>query len=196
MSDGVARDHVLVVCTANRCRSRMGEVLLAHHAAEAGWPAAISSGGTRADGAPLMDEVARVLRRRGLVAEWEAPSRPLTAELLDDVDLVLVMERAHLLAVADLSMHAAQRAFLWTDVASTDPELARRPDQPLREWVAERNAARPAASVLTLDTAGDVPDPTGRGGRAHRRTLRRLDDDAARLVELLAGLRTAPRPRA
>ena len=187
-------DRVLVVCTANRCRSRMGEVLLAHHAAEAGWPAAVSSAGTRADGAPIMADVERVLRRRGLDAQWDAPSRPLTEDLLDSVDLVLVMERSHLLAVADLSMQAAQRAFPWAELAATDPDLARQPGQPLREWAAERNAGRSAAAVLAVDTGSDVADPTGRGGRAHRRTLRRLDDEARRLVALLAGLRTAPRP--
>jgi protein-tyrosine-phosphatase len=164
----------------------MAAALLEHHAGVAGWDAAVSSAGTRADGMPIMPDASRALVRRGFPTP-DHVGRLLTAAIVDESELILVMERTHLLAVAALSMAAVQRAFCWAELAGMGHSKSRRPGEDFGAWVEQLHSARAPATVLDTDTGWDVPDPTGHGRRAHRRTAERLDGDARRIVELASG---------
>jgi protein-tyrosine-phosphatase len=91
---------VLLVCSGNTCRSPMAAAILARLAA--GHPVEVRSAGTGAgEGWPAAEEAVRVAGQRGL-SLGEHRTTPLTADLLDWADHVLVMEAQHRRAVEQL----------------------------------------------------------------------------------------------
>ena len=88
--------HILVVCTANICRSPVGEALLRERLQKAGlvdWT--VSSAGTWASaGHPASQFSVILLHERGLDIQGHR-SQPVTGLLLAPCDLVLCMETAH-----------------------------------------------------------------------------------------------------
>jgi len=86
---------ILVVCTANICRSPAGQSLLA--AQLIGRSVRVESAGTRAlDGNAIDATMARLLRARGRDALPGHRSRPLMPVMLSRYDLVLCMQDEHL----------------------------------------------------------------------------------------------------
>jgi protein-tyrosine phosphatase len=104
--------HVLFVCTGNLCRSPMAAALFAAELARAGltgWT--VSSAGTWAvAGHPATREAVAALAARGLDLGAHR-SRQLTAEQLEQADLILVATRAH--AEAIRAEFAPLRAPIW-----------------------------------------------------------------------------------
>jgi protein-tyrosine-phosphatase len=97
MSDQPALRSVLLICTANQCRSPMAEALLKAVAAQRGeverWQ--VQSAGTWTEpGRPATPLAQAVLQRRNLDLSAHR-SRPLDAGLLAEAALVLVMTRHH-----------------------------------------------------------------------------------------------------
>jgi protein-tyrosine phosphatase len=88
--------RILFLCTGNRCRSPVAEGFVRQLAA--GLPLEVSSAGLLDLGpAPALPEVMRAGRAVGLdVADHRA--RPLAAVDLDDMDLVVGLERSHVAA--------------------------------------------------------------------------------------------------
>ncbi len=93
-----APGHIIIVCTANICRSPMAAGLLAH--ALAGQPEPlkslrVSSAGVAARNGDLVSENSVVaLRKVGIDISGQR-SRPLTQEMLDGALVVLCMTEAH-----------------------------------------------------------------------------------------------------
>jgi protein-tyrosine-phosphatase len=88
---------ILIVCTANICRSPMAEVLLRRklEAEEVPGTWRVSSAGTWAeDGYPASEHGVRVMAERGLDTS-EHRSRSVTEAMLQSADLVLTMTAAH-----------------------------------------------------------------------------------------------------
>lgn len=89
---------VLLVCSGNQCRSPMAEHLLRRMIARRGDGdrMRVSSAGTWCD----LDQPATLLAQAALRAVGldlsTHRSRPVTQQLVDDADLILVMTRAHL----------------------------------------------------------------------------------------------------
>lgn len=89
----------LMVCTGNICRSPMGEALLASRLASLGVKARVESAGIAAlEGEPADPTAQALMRERGLDLSRHR-GRQLTAELLAEFDLVLVMDEAQKRAV-------------------------------------------------------------------------------------------------
>jgi protein-tyrosine phosphatase len=126
-----------VVCTANVCRSRAGELLLRRFLAAAGVDALVSSAGVRASaGSPSCATMLRLLGEHAVGAQPPQAARPVTRGLLAEHDLVLVSERAHRAALARLLPAARSRTFTLleaaalADTALEDTTIAGRPGAP------------------------------------------------------------------
>ena len=106
--------HILIVCTANICRSPMAEVFLHQALVEKGLSAAwrVSSAGTWAqDGLPASDHGIKVMAERGLDTSQHL-SREVNAAMLADVDLVLTMTQGQRQAIVDHWPEVAERVKL------------------------------------------------------------------------------------
>lgn len=89
--------RILLICTANVCRSPLAQGLLKKKLADQGmgeeW--VVSSAGSWTEGGVPVDPLVRdILAERGIKAgEWR--SREVTEEMLAEADLVLTMEAGH-----------------------------------------------------------------------------------------------------
>lgn len=159
----------------------MAEALARDLAQRAGTPIATASAGVRAtDGVEATDRSIRALRRLGIDLTAHR-SRLLTVEHLAAADLVLCMEREHLLAVHDLGC-PFDRTFTVPELAGIAARIGRGGFAGWDDFRAATNEGRTPATALA---APEVDDPTGRSGRHHRATADRLSGDLATIVAVL-----------
>jgi protein-tyrosine phosphatase len=195
MSDTGVTDHtgarILVVCTANVCRSPVAERLLARHLASAGIAAGVRSAGTV--GGRLDVHPHTVVAAAGYEVDLtDHVSRRLTGELLgtEGADLVVTMAREHLREVVALDPDAWPRTFTLKELARRAldaPPTAPRGD-PTTAWSTWRTAiadGRRAADLLRPDPADDVADPYGGPARHHAEMVAELDALTRRVAQLL-----------
>ena len=111
---------LLFVCTGNTCRSPLAEALALRDARRSGLPIVAGSAGTfAACGAPASTRSIRVGDRRGADCS-DHRSRPLTPELLEEIDLAVAMSASHMEAIQNLD--SAVPARLATDfLPAEDP---------------------------------------------------------------------------
>ena len=171
--------RLLLMCTANQCRSPMAERIAREWLDRQGVDAQVASCGVMEGGAPASRGAVRALSRRGLdLADHR--SQQVDAETLDAADLILTMERRHLMSVGELSLPAIGRAFTLRELAEIAPTVGPRPPQlPIAQWVQRADAMRAPGTVLTVSTEDDVPDPMG----GSRRDFRRAVDEIDRLLD-------------
>lgn len=95
--------NLLFVCTGNTCRSPMAEAITRHKVQERGWShVAVQSAGTAAaPGAPAARHAIAVAAEHGLDLGGHV-SQPITPELIDWADLILVMGPSHLSALVQV----------------------------------------------------------------------------------------------
>jgi protein-tyrosine-phosphatase len=90
--------HILIVCTANICRSPMAAGLLQHFLAGQTGPLrslrVISAGIAAREGDPISDNAAVAMKRVGINLSEHA-SQPLTQKLLDEAFVVFCMTESH-----------------------------------------------------------------------------------------------------
>jgi protein-tyrosine phosphatase len=171
---------VLMVCTANYCRSPIAEQLLTAAAdARCGtgsW--AVSSAGTAAYSVrPIHEFSAQVLTDRGVYTPGHR-SRLLDAAMLRSTDLVLTATREHRSAVVRLLPAAIGRTFTmlqFARLAALVPPLHGDDGAELgRRLVVEAKAARPLLQPVPPEE-DDLPDPMGRPLAEFERCAARLD---------------------
>ncbi|OMH31365.1 hypothetical protein [Tersicoccus sp. Bi-70] len=190
---------VLVVCTANVCRSRYAAALLAPRVP---WP--VRSAGVQArDGAVLCSLAAHRLDDDHRALESAGPGgRRLRHEHLAGAGLVLTARRAQRAAVVRMLPEARSRTFTLREFALLVEQFphALNGDLPgavaaldrLRPRLAVPNArvrlmdrvtgAGPAAALSALD----VEDGHVHGGRRHRRALDEIEAASRRIGDALA----------
>jgi protein-tyrosine phosphatase len=173
--------NVLVMCTANRCRSPIVEGLLKN--AVDGFDIAVSSAGFLDEGRPAEQGAIRATQSRGVDISAHR-SRSITRELLDEADVIITMEVAHLMSINQLNPAAYRRAFTlleldraWTDVSTPAPTLGEAIDR-----VAN---ARSASQLLAQRSTFEVPDPMGRNQRAFDATVELVDPPVHRIAKEL-----------
>jgi sulfate adenylyltransferase len=171
--------NVLFVCTANICRSPFME-MTARELAGPDAPVEFSSAGTHGFREYPMDEVmASTLIERGLSAE-KFLSRPLTASLIEDADLVLTAEASHRAFILDDHAAAFRKVFTLGQVAEvvrSSPEGLTGPEL-VRALGDRRGASEPRL---------DVRDPYGRGAKAAESAAEQIDELLRVVVPALAG---------
>ena len=85
---------VVFVCTGNTCRSPMAEALMRAELSSRGVSAAVLSAGLAATGDPAADHAVTVMEECGLNITRHR-SRPLTKEMADAADHLVVMTENH-----------------------------------------------------------------------------------------------------
>jgi sulfate adenylyltransferase len=172
--------HVLFVCTANICRSPYME-LHARHLAGADVDITFASAGTHGFRDSAMDtEMAQLLD----ASDRESfRSRPLTAELLRDADLVLTAEHTHRQFILDDHPADFRKVFTLGQFA----DAARATDLRGRDLVTYAGKHRGPA-----DPALDVPDPYRRGPEAAQACATQLQELLRVVVPALADARSVP----
>jgi protein-tyrosine phosphatase len=115
--------HVLLVCTGNTCRSPMAEAALKAELEGEEARVTVSSAGTAAwEGQPATAFSIEVAARDGVDLRGHR-SRRLTAPMVRESDLVVVMERSHLPAVKALGADPERTFVLSEWPAPGEPEL-------------------------------------------------------------------------
>jgi len=176
---------VLVLCTANRCRSPMAGVLLRRAFTRAGMPVSVETAGFLPGGQGTPDEVGAALARTGVDLSRHS-SRTVTSEMIAASDLVLGMERSHVRQVVALDPGAWTRTFTLKELVRRGEHIGpRRSDETPEAWIADAHRGRRSAELLGADESDNVIDPMGGSQRGFDRTAEELDDLARRLATLL-----------
>lgn len=153
--------HILVVCTANVCRSPMGAALLRRSLSVAGLDIGVSSAGVRAgDHSLSVDALAvEAMAQRGLDISGHQPT-PVSPAAVAGADLVVAMTRHDLREVVVASPEAFGKTFTWKQVIRKSAETSCDPGW--QSWMNALNQGRSARDLLTPEPADDIPDPYGR----------------------------------
>lgn len=187
---------VLVVCTANLCRSPMIEALLRAGLAGSASAWSVTSAGTHAgDGRPVHPFTAQALADHDLTLPPGWASRQLLPEHVERADLVLTAARSHRSDVVRTLPTASARVFtvrqflrlLHTPGAEDPgPWFGHAGDRLLETALSARGLGPPAPP-----TADDIPDPVGHPYRV----FRALADDLSLELRAFTGPTESTRPR-
>jgi protein-tyrosine-phosphatase len=179
------RIDVLLVCTANQCRSPMAEVLLRDLIATHGLQARVISAGLYPSGNPATDDAIRVMAERGLDLQAHR-SRQLEPSILTAADLIVTMTREHVREVAVTDLAHLDKTFTLKELVSLGDALgSRREDEPLEAWLGRLGAGRQRSALLGVghDPDYDVEDPIGTSTARYRDTAAELDELLRQLVD-------------
>lgn len=178
--------NVLVLCSANRCRSPMAAALLQAHADKAGADLQVSSAGFGPGGYPAEPEAVEVLDDLGLDLTGHC-SRSLTCEMLAGAGLVVTMTKQHSIEAILVAPTAWPRTFPLRELVDrgrrAGPVTAA---ERLEDWVARVHAGRNRADLLA--PGGDIADPIGQPVEEYVRTRDELDTLTGELAGLLVPL--------
>lgn len=120
------RDHIIVVCTANICRSPMGERLLAHGLAAEDAPLnqlKVASAGISAyDGDPASQNSVKALKSVGLDLQ-DHKSQQISQELLDKAFAVFCMTQTHRTLIEVHFEHVPKHLYLFRELMPKDASI-------------------------------------------------------------------------
>ena len=185
MTDPEPPFRLLFVCTANQCRSPMAATLAARELLVRNVRAEVASRGITAGGAPAAKGAVKAMAARGLDLSGHR-SRIVDRDVLMGSDLVITMERRHLVEIAERDLDVLDHAFTVLELTElADLVGPRRASQTVAEWVATVSSSRNPTAVLALGTSDDLPDPMGGSQRAFRRTADQLETSISRILSRL-----------
>jgi protein-tyrosine phosphatase len=180
----LGRIEIVVLCTANQCRSPMAEVLLQARLAALGLDVSVSSAGELPGGVHASPGSVRAMQSRSLHL-GDHRSQQVSAELLARADLVIGMGRRHLRHAVALRPEVFPRTFTLKELARRAEAVGpRRVGQSLTEWLAGVHAGRTTASLLGDDPRDDVADPIGGPQHLYESTA----DEISALVDQVVDL--------
>ncbi len=177
-------DGIVVLCTANVCRSPMAAALLARRLSGLSVAVRVRSGGMLRGGDPPLPEVISVMARYGIDITGHR-SRVACAADLARASLVLAMARDNLRYAVVTEPGAWPRAFTLRELVRRGERVGPRPPgEPFVGWLSRAHQGRERAALLGDSAEDDVPDPVGGPPRAYMDVARLLDRSVARLAEL------------
>lgn len=178
---------ILVVCTANVCRSPMAEALLARSLGEVGSTIMVRSAGVRAvAGVAAPPDARKMMAERGLDISAHR-SRPIGPDDLADHDLVITMTREHIRDLAVRSRDDFPRIFTLKELARRcQADAPRGPDENLRTWAVRMSAGRAVGDLVGGNPHDDIDDPMGRSLRTYRRIVAEIEGAIQATVHHLA----------
>jgi protein-tyrosine phosphatase len=176
---------VLVVCTANICRSPMLAGFLTRDLAAVGLNATVSSAGIMSQGEPAAAEAGAVLARRGIDIT-DHRSRIIDRQMLIDADLVLGMTREHVRIAAVECPTSYRRAFTVKEFVRRGVEWGPSMHETLQEWLNRIRVGRTVNDHLGMSMIDDVADPYGQPMAAFERTADELAHLSGSIAAFLA----------
>jgi protein-tyrosine phosphatase len=181
--------EILVLCTANLCRSPAAQAMLARELAARGEHARVTSAGIAAGGAvPVPGEVAVVLAGYGLDVTGHRSSL-MTAAGLGRADLIVTLAREHLRHAVVAVPEAWPRAFTLRELARRGAQAGpRAPGEPLAGWLARVHDGRSRLALLGDGEPDDVADPAGGRMGDYKRTAAQISAAVARVADLAWGM--------
>ena len=172
---------VLVVCTANICRSPMGAAFLRYRAIEASFPIEVSSAGFLFDGEPASSDAIAVMAEVGIDMSAHR-SRIVDPEMVRASDLVITMERSH---ARSLAIDVPDSTHKVHTVGAAVRGLASTGAGTIGERIAGLGRDRNPADLLGQGD-DEVADPHGQARELHRRTAADLDRLMSELLEAIS----------
>jgi len=189
---------ILVVCTANICRSPVAAAILADALSPAG--IAVTSAGTHAvDGAAAAEQSRAYLRARlGARAGADADHRShrLTRGMTTRADLLLTMTSAQRHWVSTEDPRTVRRSFTLRELSSLAPELA--PDARFADLRGFAQAcARLRSRIRRAPEELDVADPYGGAPAQYERSFDQIAEACTVIARsLTVHVAAAPGPEA
>ena len=183
--DGRIR-HVLVVCSANQCRSPIGAALLRRELHHRDPEVVVASAGVLAhDGSPATAGTVKAARDFGIDLHGHR-SQAATRDVIAGSDLVLGMERMHVREAVVLDPRAFPRSFTLKEIVRRGEERGpRQPGETQAQWLATVHQGRKTFALLGTSTDDDVADPTSDWSVDHDSMATEVDDLVLHLVDLL-----------
>lgn len=181
--------EVLLVCTANICRSPVAEAFLRHRLAALGSDVVVHAAGLHSGGRRADPVVVKMLRRRGLRLRGRR-STTLTEQLLSSADLVLGMAVEHVQAVVLMAPEKWPRVFTLKElIRRSDAMGGRRPEETMDDWLARLHSGRNLGELGAFSPQNDISDPLGRSPAAYESMVNEVEALTRRLADSLAGTR-------
>ena len=182
--DNTDSSGIVVLCTANVCRSPMAAGLLARRLAALGVTVPVRSAGMLRCGDPPHPEVVSVMASYGIEISSHS-SRVALATDLARASLVLAMARDNLRYAVITEPGVWPRAFTLKELIRRGEQIGPRPPgESFADWLSRTHAGRERTSLMGDSAADDVADPAGGSLRAYADTASLLDRLVTRLAEL------------
>lgn len=177
--------NVLVLCTANVCRSPMAAALLQSHCRERGIDAHVTSAGIIEASLPVDPVAVDAMAALGLDISSYQP-RMVTRQILavEQPDLVITMSRVELRHIATLDRSYWGRAFTLKEIVRRASEHSGGHFASTADWVHRLGVDRRAADFLADNPDDDIGDPYGTSDEEVFTTARVLDSLLSHLVDL------------
>jgi protein-tyrosine phosphatase len=176
---------ILVVCTANICRSPMAEAFLRVSLAERSSPLTVASAGFLEDGRRVDPHSAQAAAGFGLDISGHLSAR-MTMEQLEAAKLILVMTTEHRRKVVGFRTAFYAKTFTFQEFVHRSIKL----DSALRSegfahWFPQLHGDRTGRELLSDDDRISVADPYGKGASAHGVTAQLLRDLCREVAEIV-----------
>lgn len=177
---------MLVVCTANVCRSPMAEGLLRARADAVGLDLVVSSAGTRKGPLPVDPVAVKALGEFGVDIAAHQPRR-VTRDLVaaEGGGLILTMTRAHLRDIAVMGPGVFQRTYTLREAVRRLEVTPNGGDLPA--MIAAAGEGRKPSDLMRDDPADDIDDPYNNGYAAVLKAATEIDQLVQRLIARLRG---------
>jgi protein-tyrosine phosphatase len=189
--NGESTVSILVVCTANQCRSPLTASLLERALVAHGVEAHVRSMGTRAVAGGTVTTGTLDAARRFDADLSGHVTTPLGRGATQDVDLVLGLAREHVREVVALDAGAWRKTFTLKELVRRGTAVGpRRRDEDLGSWLGRLHEGRTARELMGAAAIDDVEDPTTSMLVDHATMAHEVDDLVHAAVDL-----AWPRPR-
>jgi protein-tyrosine phosphatase len=175
---------ILLLCSANVCRSVMAQALLSRRLTGSASPVSVVSAGLLDDGRSPPSEVISAMAARGIDVTTHRSRRVTTADLAA-ADLILGLAREHVRHAVVLLPESWARAFTLRELRRRGLRAgSREPGEPLGDWLARAAGDRSRRDLLGEEPDDDVPDPYGGPLAGYQVTASLLDGLTRDLVAL------------
>ncbi|MDO8362923.1 MAG: hypothetical protein Q7V88_08495 [Actinomycetota bacterium] len=174
---------ILTVCSYNRVRSVMAQLLLQRALDAAGVRATVQGAGFAEPGKPPLPDTVRVLRQLGLDAAAVLTTRVDDA-MVAGADLVLTAERLHVVRLAEDRHDVFAKAYTLPEFAARAEAAGQRGRRTMHEWLAAVGQGRTHAGFLSPATP-EIADPAGLSTDAFGATAIDIDGWCRAIARLL-----------